>query len=270
MVTMQARHTIALFVILVAMMGMCAARSTAQSNSPQITYSVKTDATELDAMVLIQKLNENGKSNGVSFVRVESGYAYLIKFETFQGTQSVTFRGSGGDLNTSNAGAKVFDPKGLELFEFVRAGRGTDKAATNSVAKEIIKRIEEYTRLLAEQGYADAQFNFGLRYANGQGMIRDYVQAAIWYRMAAEQGYADAQFNLGTLYANGKGVKRDYAEAYFWSDLAAAGKLHTWKQEDAVKARDEAASHLTPADLTQVQERARKWFEEHAAKANPQ
>ena len=33
-----------------------------------------------------------------------------------------------------------------------------------------------------------------------------------------------------------------------------------------VKWRDEASSHLTPADLSREQERARKWFEDHQAK----
>ena len=27
-----------------------------------------------------------------------------------------------------------------------------------------------------------------------------------WYRMAAEQSHADAQYNLGVMYANGRGV----------------------------------------------------------------
>jgi hypothetical protein len=148
---MKTKHIISLFAIAVLMVGVCTARSNAQSDSPKATYPVKIEATELDAIVLLQKLNENGKYDGISFARVESGYTYLIKFETFQGTQSSFFRGSGGEYNSSGAGAKVYDPKGLELFEFVRANRGTDKAATNSVAKEIIKRIKEYKKLLAKE-----------------------------------------------------------------------------------------------------------------------
>lgn len=38
------------------------------------------------------------------------------------------------------------------------------------------------------------------------------------------------------------------------------------REELAAKSRDEAASHLTPADLSREQERARKWFEAHQAK----
>jgi len=37
-----------------------------------------------------------------------------------------------------------------------------------------------------------------------------------WYRKAAEQGHANAQFNLGVGYANGQGVKQDHAEAVRW------------------------------------------------------
>ncbi len=117
-------------------------------------------------------------------------------------------------------------------------------------------------RKAAEQGDADAQFNLGVLYDNGIGVPQDYAQAAVWYRKAAEQGDADAQNSLGLLYSNGQGVPQDYAQAYFWFDLgAAAGTPDAAGEKDAAKNRDEAASHLTPADLSRVQERARKWFE---------
>jgi TPR repeat protein len=86
-----------------------------------------------------------------------------------------------------------------------------------------------------------------------------------WNRKAAEQGDADAQLRLGATYIIGQGVPQSYEEAYFWFDLAASGKI-TLTNEDGAKSRDDAASHLTPAVLARVQERARKWFEAHAAK----
>jgi TPR repeat protein len=107
---------------------------------------------------------------------------------------------------------------------------------------------------------------FGVSYNGGLGVPQDYTQAALWYRKAAEQGYSDAQWMLGALYYKGQGVPQDYAEAYFWYDLAAAGKLDAPEPKYAAKQRDEAASRLTPADLSREQERARKWFEEHQAK----
>jgi TPR repeat protein len=49
----------------------------------------------------------------------------------------------------------------------------------------------------AEQGDAQAQYNLGIMYDNGQDVPQDYTAAASWYRKAAEQGHAQAQFNLG-------------------------------------------------------------------------
>ena len=39
-------------------------------------------------------------------------------------------------------------------------------------------------RPLAEQGDAIAQYNFGLMYAFGQGVVQDYAEAVKWYRLA--------------------------------------------------------------------------------------
>ena len=73
----------------------------------------------------------------------------------------------------------------------------------------------------AEQGDAEAQFNLGVIYDEGQGVPQDYAEAAKWYRMAAEQGDADAQFILGVMYDEGQGVPKDDTEAVKWYRLAA-------------------------------------------------
>ena len=76
-------------------------------------------------------------------------------------------------------------------------------------------------RPLADQGDADAQYNLGVMYANGQGVPKDDVQAVKWYRLAADQGDADAQALLGIAYADGQGVPKDYVQAVKWYRLAA-------------------------------------------------
>jgi TPR repeat protein len=121
-------------------------------------------------------------------------------------------------------------------------------------------------RKAAEQGIYLTQSMLGHLYQKGQGVPQDYAQAALWYRKAAGLGDVDARGKLGAFYMMGQGVPQDYAEAYFWSDLAAAGKQEAPQAEAVTTIRDEAASHLTPADLSRVQERARKWFEAHQAK----
>jgi TPR repeat protein len=119
-------------------------------------------------------------------------------------------------------------------------------------------------RKAAEQGDTDAQIELGMLYYDGHGVPQDYAQTALWFRKSAEQGNANAQRELGCWYKDGQGVPQDYAEAYFWLNLAAAGT--PTDAEQVAKFRDEAASHLTPADLSREQERARKWFVAHQAK----
>lgn len=80
-------------------------------------------------------------------------------------------------------------------------------------------------RALAGDGDADAQYNLGLMYANGQGVAADFAEAARWYRMAAEQGHPEAQTNLGFLYRAGKGVAKDDGEALKWYRAAAEARV---------------------------------------------
>ena len=63
---------------------------------------------------------------------------------------------------------------------------------------------------LAEQGSADAQYNLGVMYDNGHGVLQDYAEAARLYRLAAEQGHTKAQYNLAQMYRRGDGVPQDY------------------------------------------------------------
>ena len=95
-----------------------------------------------------------------------------------------------------------------------------DKAIAAYRAGDYAAAVQEW-RPLAEQGEARAQYNLGIMYAKGRGVLQDYAEAVRWYRMAAEQGEAGAQNNLGVMYANGDGVLQDYAEAVRWYRMAA-------------------------------------------------
>ncbi|MDC1308230.1 sel1 repeat family protein [Pseudomonadales bacterium] len=59
-------------------------------------------------------------------------------------------------------------------------------------------------------------------YNHGEGTPQDYKEAVRWYRAAAEQGYAKAQYNLGLRYKNGEGTIQDYKLAHMWWNIAAA------------------------------------------------
>lgn len=117
-------------------------------------------------------------------------------------------------------------------------------------------------RKAAEQGNANAELLLGTLYHFGQGVTLDNNQAAAWYRKAAEQGAAVAQYSLGLCYALGSGVQQSNADAYFWLNLAAAGDAGTI-HERAAKSRDTVASKLTPEELSDVQKQVSQWFISH-------
>jgi len=50
-----------------------------------------------------------------------------------------------------------------------------------------------------------AQFSLGEAYENGIGLPKDDVEAVTWWEKAANLGNADAQYDLGVAYANGNG-----------------------------------------------------------------
>jgi TPR repeat protein len=75
---------------------------------------------------------------------------------------------------------------------------------------------------------------------------------------AAEQGYADAQFNLGVAYANGQGVPQDYGEAHMWLNLAASRASRTDAKSYA-EVRDDLAGKMTPQQIAEAQRLVREW-----------
>ena len=56
--------------------------------------------------------------------------------------------------------------------------------------------------------------------------------------------------SLGASYADGRGVVQDYVQAYMWHTLAAS-RLTGGEREISVKARDGLVNVMTPAQLTE-------------------
>ena len=120
----------------------------------------------------------------------------------------------------------------------------------------VIQDYKEAVRLYgqaAAQGNASAQSNLGLMYNNGEGVIQDYKEAVRLYSLAAAQGYATAQHNLGVKYYNGEGVIQDNVYAHMWWNIAASSG-----DASAVKNRDIVAGKMTASDISKAQELARE------------
>ena len=105
----------------------------------------------------------------------------------------------------------------------------------------------------AAQGDASAQFNLGIMYDVGQGVVQDYAEAVRWFKLAATQGDAQAQFNLGNMYNNGRGVVQDYVRAHMWWNLAAVSG-----DSVPVENRDIVAKRMTSQQVAEAQKLARE------------
>lgn len=73
----------------------------------------------------------------------------------------------------------------------------------------------------ANQGNLEAQIALTNYYKNQ----KDFKNEFIWTTRLAHQGLASAQFNLGLIYANGQGVVKNYRLAKIWFDKACDHQL---------------------------------------------
>ncbi len=108
-------------------------------------------------------------------------------------------------------------------------------------------------RMSAEQGFSRAQYNLGWIYYNGQGVPQDYREAVKWYRMGAEQEYQDAQLNLGFMYLTGAGVRQDKVYAHMWWSIAASNG-----GDMGARNRDRVVKEMTKDQIAKAQRLARE------------
>ena len=65
----------------------------------------------------------------------------------------------------------------------------------------------------ANAGDSKAMIDLGRMYATGDGVTKDHVEAAAWFRKAADAGDAAGMYLSATMYELGLGVKKDFDEA---------------------------------------------------------
>ena len=117
-------------------------------------------------------------------------------------------------------------------------------------------------RKLADQGDAEAQWQMGVRYHNGEDVPQDDVQAMQWFLRAAEQGHVAAQSALGAYYWAARGVREDLSKSYFWSAIALA------QGDENSKSRLEGlASQMTRAQVLAARQQAEAWLRSHNLRA---
>ena len=130
--------------------------------------------------------------------------------------------------------------------------------AAAPIAKRQVKPLADLQKL-AEHGDADAQWQLGVRYHNGEEVPRDDTRAMLWFLRAAEQGHVTAQATLGAYYWAGRGVPQDLSRAYFWSALALAQG-----DENSRSRLEGLASQMTKSQIAVARQQAEIWLKAHS------
>ena len=71
--------------------------------------------------------------------------------------------------------------------------------------------------------------------------------------LTAKQGNASAQYNLANMHYYGKSVLQDNIRAHMWYNIASSNSY-----KEAGKWRDETATKLTSADISEAKKMARE------------
>lgn len=95
---------------------------------------------------------------------------------------------------------------------------------TDTNSPSIAKPFDDISTA-ARMGEAQAQYELGRRYYQGQDVPRNYRESMKWLAQAADQGEAQAQLLLGKMAARGEGQMINNATALDWYLKAADHKL---------------------------------------------
>lgn len=102
-------------------------------------------------------------------------------------------------------------------------------------------------RAFAEGGDAEAQYELGEYFYEGQLHPQDLPQALHWYEQASLQGHAGAQLRLGLLFWHGEGVPASNLQAYIVLKMAAVNG-----SDDAMDSADEVAEQMSRDELARA------------------
>ena len=89
-------------------------------------------------------------------------------------------------------------------------------------SEEVTKEQVKAWRTLAEQGDAEAKYNLGLCYDNGDGVPEDDITAYMWFNLASAQGLDTAKISKDIIakrmtkeqVAEGQKLSREWQERF--------------------------------------------------------
>jgi localization factor PodJL len=106
-----------------------------------------------------------------------------------------------------------------------RASQPANPPASHAALDGLPATISPLLRTAVAAADPAAEYELGMRYAEGRGMPQSMPEAVKWFERAANAGFAPAQFRLASLNEKGDGVKKNTQEARRLY-IAAAAKGH--------------------------------------------
>jgi GAF domain/Sel1 repeat/PilZ domain len=156
---------------------------------------------------------------------------------------------------SSSGGRSSGTPSGASTGSANESGTDSSRAVSGQSSANVQANYLTELRNLAAQGNADAEWQLGARYHNGDGVLKDDVQAMQWFQRAAEQGHVTAEATLGAYYWAGRGVPQDLSKAYFWSAVAFAQG-----DENSKPRLDGLSTQMTREQILAAQQQADAWI----------
>jgi len=89
-----------------------------------------------------------------------------------------------------------------------------------TIKPDLIRAVAMLTYAASYFRNADAQYQVGRMYLDGQGVPRNAWQAARWFTLAANKGQSQAQAMLGYMLVKGDAVPREPARGLMWLTIA--------------------------------------------------
>ena len=96
----------------------------------------------------------------------------------------------------------------------------SDKGSHTSEAENMTETVQKL-KAAADQGDAQAQFDFAMCLYTGEGVTQDMVEGAHYFKLAADQGLVGAQLLFASCLQNGDGISIDLLEAARYLKMAA-------------------------------------------------
>src|SRR5919199_5169688 len=95
-----------------------------------------------------------------------------------------------------------------------------DGIPDTEIKPDVVRAVSLFTYAASYFGDADAQYELGRFYLEGEGVARDLMRAARWLTLPARKNHRGAQATLGDLLFRGEGTLRHVTRGLTWLELA--------------------------------------------------